>query len=501
MGDVARGSSKSSGSTRNRRDASDTQTQGDASIAPDTAETVAADTDSPDTATATAADTTTDSAETLGETLRPEPETTQTAPDSVAGSAGDDSVTTAPDSIEDAGIVTLSTDGDETVTLTAEDPAPSAAPPDSHPPAPAPAPAASRAPEPPRRGGFVPLILGGAVAAGIGYGAAYMGWLPTAPAGNDQTAAIPEALDAQLQTLTQTLADLQAQVTELAAAPAGGASTAEIDLTPITDQIGDLAGRIDGAAQTLGEIATRVSVLEERPVFSGDVDADAAAALQAATQLEAELEAQRAAAAEQAATLQAAAEAAANAAAEAEAQAAAAIAAAEAEAAAALARAEAEAALVQLEVALETGQPFADALAGLSNVTDIPEALSAVADTGVPTLDTLQAAFPSLARAALPRALQETAGDSVGDRLGAFVMGQIGGRSVEPRDGDDPDAVLSRVEAAVQAGDLRAALAEIAALPAGAQAELSGWIADVEARAGAVEGLDALGTALTASGN
>ena len=38
-------------------------------------------------------------------------------------------------------------------------------------------------------------------------------------------------------------------------------------------------------------------------------------------------------------------------------------------------------------------------------------------------------------------------------------------------------------------------------LPEGAQAELAGWAADVEARAGAVEGLETLAAAVTASGN
>ena len=71
----------------------------------------------------------------------------------------------------------------------------------------------------------------------------------------------------------------------------------------------------------------------------------------------------------------------------------------------------------------------------------------------------------TLAREALPLALQETAGDGMGDRLGAFGMGQIGGRSVEPR------------EAAVRSGDLQVALTEITALPEGAQGVLAPWAA------------------------
>ncbi|MBF9061488.1 hypothetical protein HKCCSP123_20095, partial [Rhodobacterales bacterium HKCCSP123] len=165
------------------------------------------------------------------------------------------------------------------------------------------------------------------------------------------------------------------------------------------------------------------------------------------------------------------------------------------------ARAEAEAALNAVRVAFETGEPFATALDTLAAATEVPEALGAVAGAGVPTMEGLQTAFPPLARAALPLALQETAGEGMGDRLGAFVMGQIGGRSVEPREGDDPDAVLSRVEAAVRSGDLQAALTEITALPEGAQGVLAPWVADVEARAAAEDGLAALTAALTGNGN
>jgi len=64
-------------------------------------------------------------------------------------------------------------------------------------------------------------------------------------------------------------------------------------------------------------------------------------------------------------------------------------------------------------------------------------------------------------------------------------LGQIGGRSVEPREGDDPDAILSRTEAAVTSGDLGAVLAEVSALPEGAQATMADWVAMVETRVAA----------------
>jgi hypothetical protein len=419
---------------------------------------------------------------------------TEDAPDStdsLAGQAGDDRLADDGVDRDEAEVAAISTDGDETVTVHAGDDNSSAAEDtrDEIKSAPTPVPP----PAPQRRGGFVPLVLGGVIAAGIGYGAAYMGYLPTPGGDSDQSAAIADALQGQ----RETLAALQAQVGELAAAAPAAAEAPEVDFSPVLAQIEALSSRLGDATSSLEALAGRVATLEDRPILSGDVDADTAAALEATSRLEEELAAERAAAAARAEALRSAE----AAAAEAEAQANAAIAEAEAAATAATARAEADAALGQVQVALETGAPFADALAALDAVVEVPEGLSATAETGVQTLETLQNEFPPLARAALPVALQETAGEGMGERLSAFVMGQIGGRSVEPREGDDPDAVLSRIEAAVRSGDLNAALSELPALPEGAQAELADWAAAVEARAGAEAGLAALTAALAGTGN
>jgi hypothetical protein len=50
---------------------------------------------------------------------------------------------------------------------------------------------------------------------------------------------------------------------------------------------------------------------------------------------------------------------------------------------AAMAAAEAEAALNELRLAIAEGAPFAEPLAAVAAVTDVPDALSAAADSGV----------------------------------------------------------------------------------------------------------------------
>ncbi|MBF9048185.1 hypothetical protein LSUCC0031_13765 [Rhodobacterales bacterium LSUCC0031] len=356
-------------------------------------------------------------------------------------------------------------------------------------------PAAPPPPAPQQRASMVPLVIGGIVAAAIGYGAAYMGLLPARQDPGSADPAVATALTEQ----GATLAALQDQLATLTATVAQTTPLAmgEVDLSPVIDQIAALSAQIDAAGSGITRLADRVDALENRPMFTGNADADVVAAQQAADARAAALAAERDALAAEAAAREAAAAEAATQAAEAEASAAQAIAAAEA----ALARAAAEAALGQVQAALVSGSGFAAPLATIAATVDIPAALQAVAEAGVPTQDALARGFAPLARAALPVALQETAGESMGERLGAFVIGQIGGRAVTPREGDDPDAVLSRVGAAVADGDLDTALAEIAALPQGARDVLAPWVADVEARRAAEAGLATLGTALAATGN
>jgi len=328
--------------------------------------------------------------------------------------------------------------------------------------------------------GFVPLVLGGVVAAGLGYFASMSDLLP----GFGTSDTITE-IETALARQSEALAVLQEQVADL-----GAAEPPSVDLTPVTDEIAALSARIDETAGAIGALADRVTTLEERPVFTGDVTADAAEAAEAVAAMEDQMRAREEEAARLAAEAEDARRAAEEAVAAAEAETAEAMAAAEAEAQAAMAAAEAEAAVNELRLAVTRGEPFAEPLAAVAEVTDIPEALSSAAYSGVPSLESLQDAFPAAARAALPVALRETAGEGAVDRFTAFVQGQIGGRAIAPRDGDDPDAVLSRAQAAVSAGDLETALAEISALPEGARNEMAGWIADAEARTAVVAALD-----------
>lgn len=151
------------------------------------------------------------------------------------------------------------------------------------------------------------------------------------------------------------------------------------------------------------------------------------------------------------------------------------------------------ASLLALRGAFESGTGYAAALeAAAQRGLTVPAVVQQFAADPV-RLSDLQTSFPEASRAALTEARkagQANAPDLVSRLLG-FAQLQTGARSLVPREGSDPDAVLSRMEAAVSAADLPAALALIPELPEPAVRALDSWKTKAErweaARAALVE--------------
>lgn len=315
-----------------------------------------------------------------------------------------------------------------------------------------PAPLTQTAPRKSNR--FAPLLAGGVLAAGLGFALAQVvpgGWPLAATRAVEAQLAEQQAQIAALQAAQGSTPDTSALETRLAALE----TRAEPDIAALADGLADLS--------------RRVQALEAAPAGSGP-SPDALKALEAAM---ADLQARIDPASAAPAALDAAAEARLQ-----EAEAAAARLKAEAEALAQDARR--QAALTRLDLALDSGLPFADVLADLG--PDVPAALADHAATGLPTLAGLRDSFPDVARAALEAALRADMGESWAERVGSFLRNQTGARSLTPREGTDPDAILSRAEAAVQTGDLATALQELAAMPEAAQPALADWRALAETR-------------------
>ncbi len=310
-----------------------------------------------------------------------------------------------------------------------------------------------------QKGGFFPTVLGGLVAGAIGFGASQF----LMSAQSDDGGAIA-AVKKQLEKQSGALNALDTSVQALSA----GSDLEEIR-ADFEASIGSMTDRIAALEGQLAEIA-------RAPVGDAGVSGAAFAAMQRELQeLQAALENQRTTIdkiSQLVSTEERNAESAAQ---------------------ATLRRA----ALTRVQTALDAGLGFAPALADLEATgVSVPAALGEVAENGVPSLTALTESYPAAGRAALEasRAASEEAGESSG--LGSFLRNQLGARSLEPREGNDPDAVLSRVEAATREGRLMDALAEIEALPEAGRAELSEWSGQVARRLKAVTAAQELGEKL-----
>ena len=101
--------------------------------------------------------------------------------------------------------------------------------------------------------------------------------------------------------------------------------------------------------------------------------------------------------------------------------------------------------------------------------------------------------WSAAARAALDAAtLSGARGGGFTERAGAFLRNQLGVRSLAPQEGTGADAVLSRMQADVEAGDLAAALNEAQALPPEGRAAMQGWLDGATARVGALSDIAGL---------
>lgn len=149
--------------------------------------------------------------------------------------------------------------------------------------------------------------------------------------------------------------------------------------------------------------------------------------------------------------------------------------------------------------AIESGGSFQTALSDVAQATgQTPSAdLTAASLSGVETLVNLRNSFPIAARAALSVPGMEAKGEGTLNRLGAFVRSQTGARSLSPREGEDADAILSRAEAAVGAGDLSLALEEINSLPQAAQDMMADWVKSASYRIETIAAVEAFSDAVS----
>lgn len=326
-----------------------------------------------------------------------------------------------------------------------------------------PAPVAPR-----RRSGFVAPLIGGALAGVIGFGLSHYNVLNLRGEIDPQaTEARFAALETALQKAESAATNAAARADEAVTLVQTGAQEAEAQVAGFAERLETLDAALaalqqaapDGSVPPAAFAALRADVdaLKAAPPAVG-MDAESARGL-----IQQELDARAAEVTARA----------------------------EAEAEALRAEARRDAALVSLREAVANGQPYAGALAELG-LSDVPAPLAAHAETGLPTAAGLTEAFPEAARAALEASLRADADDSLGDRAWSLLRIGTGARSLTPREGTDPDAVLSRAEAAAKADDLTLALQELEGLPEPGRAEMADWISQAQSRIAAEAALSVL---------
>ncbi len=142
-------------------------------------------------------------------------------------------------------------------------------------------------------------------------------------------------------------------------------------------------------------------------------------------------------------------------------------------------------ALASLSGAAAEGAPFEaelDAVARLAPDAANVEALEDAAETGVADANTLLERFRPAARAALKAETAE-ASEGLWDRLWANASSVVTVRRTGALEGDGSEARLARAEAALENGNVAAAVAEVEALTGAAAEAMAGWLEEAQARA------------------
>src|SRR6266581_2097569 len=142
-----------------------------------------------------------------------------------------------------------------------------------------------------------------------------------------------------------------------------------------------------------------------------------------------------------------------------------------------------------LNTAVERGDAFAAELAAAKQLAGDAAALAPLepfAATGLPSATALGRELVALTNALAPTSGAPPREGGFLDRLQANAERLVRIRPLDEPPGDDPAAVLTRIEQRALQADLPGALAELAKLPAPARAAAQAWIAKAQARLAAV---------------
>ena len=130
----------------------------------------------------------------------------------------------------------------------------------------------------------------------------------------------------------------------------------------------------------------------------------------------------------------------------------------------------------KIKEALNFGGPYKLALAEISKKeTQIPKALLDNSE-GVVTMNYLKTNFPTVAHASLKASLKQTDESGLGGKLLGFLKSQVTVRSLDAQEGNSINAILSRMQVALNNDDLSEVIRQSSDLNGAAKSEIKDWL-------------------------
>ena len=130
----------------------------------------------------------------------------------------------------------------------------------------------------------------------------------------------------------------------------------------------------------------------------------------------------------------------------------------------------------KIKEALNFGGPYKLALEEISKKEiQIPKALLDNSE-GVVTMNYLKTNFPTVAHASLKASLKQSDESGLGGKLLGFLKSQVTVRSLDAQEGNSINAILSRMQVALNNDDLSEAIRQSSDLNGAAKSEIKDWL-------------------------
>ena len=130
----------------------------------------------------------------------------------------------------------------------------------------------------------------------------------------------------------------------------------------------------------------------------------------------------------------------------------------------------------KIKEALNFGGPYKLALEEISKKEiQIPKVLLDNSE-GVVTMNYLKTNFPTVAHASLKASLKQTDESGLGGKLLGFLKSQVTVRSLDAQEGNSINAILSRMQVALNNDDLSEVIRQSSDLNGAAKSEIKDWL-------------------------